>query len=136
MVRSLGADHVIDYTKEDFTQNRQKYDLILATAGYRSLFDYKRALAPKGNYVATGGEMAQVFQPMLLGPWLSTGGRKMTNLAMKPDTKDLTYIKDLIEAGKVAPVIDKSFPLDELPEALRYYGEGRSRGKVVITVEH
>jgi len=136
MVRSLGADYVIDYKKEDFTQNRKQYDLILATAGYRSLFDYKRALAPGGHYVATGGEMAQVFQPMLLGPFVSSGGRKMTNLAMKPDKRDLAFIKELIEAGKVTPVIDKSFPLSELPEALRYYGEGRSRGKVVVTVEH
>jgi NADPH:quinone reductase-like Zn-dependent oxidoreductase len=134
MVRSLGADHVIDYTKEDFTQNGQQYDLILATAGYRSLFDYKRALAPGGHYVATGGEMAQIFQPMLLGPWISTGGRKMSNLAMKPDTKDLAFIKELIEEGKVTPVIDKSYPLSKLPEALQYYGEGRSRGKVIVTM--
>ncbi len=132
MVRSLGADHVIDYTVEDFTQNGQQYNLILATAGYRSIFDYKHALAPGGHYVATGGEMAQIFQPMLLGPFVSGGGRKMTNLAMKPDKQDLTSIKELIEAGKVTPVIDKSFSLSELPEALRYYGEGRSRGKVVI----
>jgi NADPH:quinone reductase-like Zn-dependent oxidoreductase len=135
LVRSLGADYVIDYTVEDFSQNGQQYDLILATAGYRSIFDYKRALAPDGHYVATGGEMAQIFQPMLLGPLVSGGGRKMTNLAMKPDTEDLTYIKELIEAGKVNPVIDKSYPLSELPEALRYYGEGRSRGKVVVTMD-
>jgi NADPH:quinone reductase-like Zn-dependent oxidoreductase len=136
MVRSLGADHVIDYTKEDFTQNGVQYDLIVATAGYRSIFDYKRALAPGGHYVATGGEMAQIFQPMLLGPLVSSEGRKMTNLAMKPDTQDLTYVKELIEAGKVTPAIDKSYPLSELSQALRYYGEGRSRGKVVVTVEH
>lgn len=136
LVRSIGADHVIDYTKEDFTRNGQQYDLILATAGYRSLFDYQRALRPGGNYVATGGSMAQIFQPMLLGPLLSTGGRKMSNLVMKPNKKDLTFIKELIEAGKVVPVIDKCFPLNELPEALRYYGEGHSRGKVVITVGH
>jgi NADPH:quinone reductase-like Zn-dependent oxidoreductase len=135
MVRSLGADHVIDYTKEDFTQNGMQYDLILATAGYRSIFDYKRALAPGGHYVATGGEMAQIFQPMLLGPLVSSGGRKMTNLAMKPDREDLTYVKELIEAGKVTPVIDKSYPLSELSQALRYYGEGRSRGKVVVTMD-
>jgi len=136
LVRSLGADHVIDYTKGDFTQNGKQYDLILATAGYRSIFDYKRALAPGGHYVATGGEMAQIFQPMLFGPLLSTGGRKMTNLSMKPDNQDLTFVKELIEAGKVTPVIDKSYLLSELPEALRYYGEGRSRGKVVVTVVH
>lgn len=136
LVRSLGADHVIDYTVEDFTQTGEQYDLILATAGYRSIFDYKRALAPGGHYVATGGEMAQIFQPMLLGPLVSSGGRRMTNLAMKPDTEDLTCVKELIEAGKVKSVIDKSYPLSELSEALRYYGEGRSRGKVVVTVEH
>jgi NADPH:quinone reductase-like Zn-dependent oxidoreductase len=135
LVRSLGADHVVDYTKEDFTQNGQQYDLILATAGYRSLFDYKRALAPSGNYVATGGEMAQIFQPMLLGAWISSEGRKMSNLAMKPDADDLAYVMGLIEAGKVAPVIDKRFPLGELSEAMRYYGQGRSRGKVVVTMD-
>ena len=135
LVRSLGADLVIDYTKEDFTQSGGQYDLILATAGYRSLFDYKRALAPGGHYVATGGEMAQIFQPMLLGPWLSTDGRKMTNLAMKPNKNDLTFVKGLIESGKVKPVIDKCFPLSEAPEALRYYGQGRSRGKVVVTMD-
>lgn len=135
MVRSLGADHVVDYTKEDFTQNGQQYDLILATAGYRSIFDYRRALAPGGRYVATGGEMAQIFQPMLLGPWLSGGGRKMTNLAMQPNKEDLTFIKELIEEGKVVPVIDKRFSLAELPEALRYYGQGHSRGKVVVTTD-
>ena len=135
LVRSLGADHVIDYTKEDFTQNGQQYDLILATAGYRSIFDYKRALAPGGHYVATGGDMKQIFQPMLLGPLVSSGGRKMSSLAMKPDSEDLTYVKELIEAGKVVPVIDKCYPLSELPEALRYYGEGRSRGKVVVRMD-
>jgi len=135
MVRSIGADLVIDYTKEDFTQCGQQYDLIVATAGYRSLFDYRRALAPWGRYVATGGEMAQIFQPMLLGPWLSTGGRKMTNLAMKPNKNDLTFVKALIEDGKVKPVIDQCFPLSEVPEALRYYVQGRSRGKVVVTMD-
>lgn len=135
LVRSLGADLVIDYTQEDFTQNGEQYDLIIATAGYRSLFDYKRALAPNGHYVATGGDMVQIFQPMLLGPWLSTGGRKMSNLAMKPNKSDLTYVKDLIEDGRVRPVIDKSFPLREISEALRYYGQGRSRGKVVVKMD-
>jgi NADPH:quinone reductase-like Zn-dependent oxidoreductase len=136
LVRSIGADHVVDYTKEDFTQSGQRYDLILATAGYRSIFDYQRALRPGGNYVASGGSMAQIFQPMLLGPWLSTDGRKMTSLAMKPNKNDLTYIKVLIENGKVSPVIDKCFSLSEVPVALLYYGLGRSRGKVIITMDH
>lgn len=135
LVNSLGADHVIDYTQEDFTQNEETYDLILATAGYRSIFDYRRALAAGGRYVATGGEMAQIFQPMLLGPFLSSEGRKMTNLAMKPDKEDLTFLKELIEAGSVSPIIDKSYPLNQLSDALEYYGEGRSRGKVVLTIE-
>jgi NADPH:quinone reductase-like Zn-dependent oxidoreductase len=136
LVKSLGADHVIDYTQEDFSQNGKQYDLILATAGYRSIFDYKRALAPGGHYVATGGEMGQIFQPMLIGPWISSEGRKMTNLSMKPDKNDLAFLKELIEAGKVSPVIDKSYPLSELSKALQYYGEGRSRGKVVVTIKH
>jgi NADPH:quinone reductase-like Zn-dependent oxidoreductase len=135
LVRSLGADHVIDYTVEDFARSGKQYDLILATVGYRSIFDYKRALAPGGHYVATGGEMTQIFQPMLLGPLVSSGGRQMTNLAMKPDKEDLTYVKELIEAEKVTPVIDKSYPLSELPEAFQYYAEGRSRGKVVVTMD-
>ncbi len=136
LVRSLGAEHVIDYTQEDFTQNGQQYDLILTTTGYRSIFDYRRALKPAGIYVATGGSMAQVFQPMLLGPWLSTGGRKMSSLAMMPNINDLVEVKKLIEAGKVVPVIDRSFPLHELPEALHYYAAGHSRGKVIVTVDH
>src|SRR6266446_459723 len=136
MVRSLGADHVIDYTQEDFIKNGQRYDLIVATAGYRSIFDYKRALSPKGMYVATGGSMAQIFQGLLIGPWISmTGRKKMGNLLVKPN-KDLAFMKELIEAGKVKPVIDRRYTLSEVAEALRYYGEGHARGKVVITVEH
>jgi NADPH:quinone reductase-like Zn-dependent oxidoreductase len=136
LVKSLGADHVVDYTQEDFVESGELYDLILATAGYRSIFDYKRALKPGGHYVATGGDMKQIFQPMLLGPWISSEGRKMTNLAMKPDKNDLTYLKELIETGKVLPVIDNSYPLSELPAALEYYAEGHSRGKVIVTIEH
>lgn len=134
LVSSLGADHLIDYTREDFTRNGRVYDLILATAGYRSIFEYRRVLAPGGHYVATGGEMAQIFQPMLFGSLISKEGRTLSNLTMKPDRNDLTYLKELIEAGKVTPVIDKSFPLSEISAALEYYAEGRSRGKVVVTI--
>jgi NADPH:quinone reductase-like Zn-dependent oxidoreductase len=134
LVKSLGADYVIDYTREDFAQSGESYDLILATAGFRSIFDYRRALAPGGHYVATGGAMAQIFQPMLLGPLVSTDGRTMTNLAMKPDKEDLTCLKELVEAGKVSPVIDRTFSLSDLDQALDYYGQGRSRGKVVVAV--
>jgi NADPH:quinone reductase-like Zn-dependent oxidoreductase len=134
MVRSLGADHVIDYTREDFARNGQRYDLILATVGYRSIFDYKRALSPRGIHVVTGGTMPQIFEGMLLGPWLSKfGSKKLTNLSVKTN-KDLALMKELLEAGKVRPVIDRCYPLSEVPEALRYYGEGHARGKVVIAV--
>ncbi len=137
MVRSIGADHVIDYTQEDFCQNGKLYDLIVATAGYRSIFDYKRALSPKGTYVMTGGSMAQVFQAGLLGPSISEkGGKKLGNLSAKPSQKDLVSMRELIEAGKVVPVIDRCYPLSEVPDAVRYYGEGHARGKVVITVAH
>jgi NADPH:quinone reductase-like Zn-dependent oxidoreductase len=136
IVRSIGADHAIDYTKEDFTKSGQRYDLILATAGYRSIFDYKRALSPRGIYVATGGSLAQTFQALLLGPWISiTGSKKLSALLVKPN-KDLGFIKELIEAGKVKPVIDRRYPLSEVPEAFRYYAKGHTRGKVVITVGH
>ena len=136
MVRSIGADHVIDYTKEDFTKNGQRYDLIVATAGYRSIFDYKRALSPKGIYVSTGGSLAQTFQALLLGPFISmTGSKKLGTMLVKPN-QGLEFLKELLEAGKVKPVIDRRYPLSEVAEALRYYGEGHARGKVVITVEH
>jgi len=134
--RSIGADHVIDYTQEDFTKNGQQYDLILAANGYHPLAAYKRALAPKGIYVMAGGKPAQIFQAMLLGPLMSkTGGKQMGGVSAKNSQEDLVFMKELLEAGKVVPVIDKRFPLSETAEALRYLGAGHARGKVVITVE-
>ena len=134
--RSLGADRVIDYTREDFTQNGQQYDLILAANGYHALSAYKRALAPGGVYVMTGGSMAQNFEGMLMGPQMSeSGGRKLGGVTARMDQKDLDLIRELIEAGKVRPVIDRRFPLSEAAEALRYLGAGHARGKVVITME-
>jgi NADPH:quinone reductase-like Zn-dependent oxidoreductase len=135
MARSIGADHIIDYTKENFTQNGQQYDLILAANGYHSLSAYKRALTPKGIYVMAGGSMAQIFQSMLMGSWMSeTGGKKMDGVRAKRSQKDLAFLKELLEAGKVVPVIDRRYPLSEAAEALRYLGEGHARGKVVVTV--
>ena len=137
MVCSIGADQVIDYTREDFTHNGQRYDLILAANGYHWIADYKRALSPKGTYVMTGGSMAQLFQAMLLGLWISmTGSKKMGNLMAKLNQKDLVFMKDLLEAGKVVPVIERRYPLSQVAEALRYLEEGHAKGKVVITVEH
>ena len=135
--RALGADLVIDYTREDFTRSGEQYDLIFAANGYHSLSAYKRALTPQGIYVMAGGTMAQIFQAMLLGSWMSEkGGRKMGGVSAKIDQKDMEIIKELLEAGKVVPVIDKRYSLSEAAEALRYLGEGHARGKVVITVEH
>ena len=135
--RSIGADQVIDYTREDFTKSGRQYDLILAANGYHPLSAYKRALTPKGIYVMAGGSKAQIFQAMLMGSWMSeTGGRNMGGISAKIDQKDLGLIKELIEAGKVKPIIDRRYPLSEAAEALRYLGEGHARGKVVITVEH
>jgi len=137
MVRSIGADHVIDYTQEDFAQNGQHYDLIFAVAGHRSIFDYKRALSPKGIYVCAGGTATQYFQALLLGPLISMiGSQKLGAMYTNPNRKDYAFLIELIEAGKVVPVIDRRYPLSDVPEALRYYGEGHARGKIVITVEH
>ena len=137
MVRSIGADHVIDYTQEDFTRNGQRYDLILAVNGYRPISDYKRALNAKGIYVMVGGSSAQLFQALLLGPFVSmTGSKKMGALSAKPDQEDLVFVKELVEAGKVIPVIDRRYPLSGVAEALRYLEEGHARGKVAITVTY
>jgi len=135
MVRSLGADHVIDYTKEDFTKNGQQYDLIIAANGYHPISDYKRALSPKGIYVMTGGTGAQMVEAMFQGSWISmTGSKKMGNLSMKSNKEDLIFMKELLEAGKVVPVIDRRYPLSEVADAMRYLEEGHARGKIVITV--
>ena len=138
MVRSIGADQVIDYTQEDFTKSGQRYDLILDVVAYRSIFEYKRALSSKGIYVFVGGSTAAIFQALLLGPLISmTGSKKMGIVMWKPNKKeDLVFLKELFEAGKVVPVIDRRYPLSEVPKALRYLEEGYARGKVVITLEH
>lgn len=135
MVRALGADHVIDYTQEDFSKNGQRYDLIIAANGSRSIFDYQRAMSPSGTYVTTGGSVAQMFQAMLIGPWLSrNSGQKFGNLLARPNQNDLLFIKDLLDAGKVTPVIDRRFPLRDAADAIRYLEAGHATGKVVITV--
>ncbi|MBI5032881.1 MAG: NAD(P)-dependent alcohol dehydrogenase [Chloroflexi bacterium] len=134
--RSLGADHVIDYTKEDFTTSGQPYDLILAANGYHSLADYKRALTPKGIYVMAGGTFAQMFQTLLLGSWMSErNGKKLTGVSAKTNQKDLLTVKDLVETGKINPVIDRCYPLSETAEAFRYFEKVHAKGKVVITVK-
>jgi len=138
MARSIGADHVIDYTREDFTQNGQRYDLILAVNGYHPILHYRRALSPNGICVVAGGSLAQVFQALLLGPLVSRIGSKkigFQGIATTPK-KDLLVIKELLEAGKVVPVIDKCYPLSETAEAIRYLVEEHAQGKVIIIVAH
>jgi len=138
--RSMGADHVIDYTQEDFTRNGQRYDLILAVNGYHPILAYRRSLSPMGIYVLVGASSAHLIQAllqaMLLGPLISrTGGQKMGFMEIaKINQKDLVIMNELFEAGKVVPVIDKCYSFHETAEALRYLGEGHARGKVVITV--
>jgi NADPH:quinone reductase-like Zn-dependent oxidoreductase len=138
MLRSIGADHVIDYTQEDFTKSGQRYDLILDVVASRSIFAYRRALSPEGIFVFVGGSTAAIFQALLLGPLISrAGSKKMGTVMWEPNKKeDLDFLEGLFEAGRVVPVIDRHYPLSEVPEALRYLEEGQALGKVVITVEH
>ena len=128
MVRSIGADHTIDYSQEDFTRSDARYDLVLDIVGNRPLADCKRTLRPDGIYVAVSGHPARAL-------WIAmTGGRRMVSFISHPNQGDLGFLRELLEAGKVTPVIDRRYPLNEVPEAMRYFGEGRARGKVVITV--
>jgi NADPH:quinone reductase-like Zn-dependent oxidoreductase len=134
MLRSIGFDHVIDYTKEDFTKNGKCYDLILDVKTNRSIFDYARALCRNGVYVTVGGSIGRLFQFLLLAPWISLIHKKYIRLvALKPN-KDLAYMNELFETGKVKPVIDRPYKLNEVPEALRFFGKGDHKGKVVITM--
>src|SRR5215218_6898279 len=138
MVRSVGADHVIDYTQQDFTRSGQRYDLILEMAGNRSLADLRRALTPKGTLVLVGGSGGRWFmgtgrtlRAVLVSPFV---GQRLWSFLSKPKRADLVVLQELLEAGKLAPVIDRTFPLSETPEAIRYVGERSTQGKTVITV--
>ncbi|MBL8089634.1 MAG: NAD(P)-dependent alcohol dehydrogenase [Anaerolineales bacterium] len=133
--RALGADHVIDYTKENFTKNGKQYDLILATNGYHSLADYKRTLTENGVYVCSGGTMKQIFASLLLGSVATMGSqKKITNLTAKPSQNDLMAVKNLIENKKVKSLIDKIYPFEQTPDAFRHLVQGHASGKIVITV--
>ena len=139
IARSLGADYLIDYTQEDFTRNGRNYDLILAANAYHSIFDYRRSLSQNGICVKSGGKAS--LQAMLLESLLSLmlslfGGKKICDIIAKLNKKDLVLLKDLLEAGKVIPVIDRRYPLSNTAEAIRYLEEGHAQGKVVLTVEH
>jgi 2-desacetyl-2-hydroxyethyl bacteriochlorophyllide A dehydrogenase len=133
-VRSMGADHVIDYTKDDFATLGQRYDLILAANGDRSIWDYRRALTAHGCYTMTGGSTRQLTEALAIGPLLSVGRQQFGNVLVKPNQADLLALKELCETGKVKPVIDRRFPLSEVPAAVGYLENGHARGKVVIAV--
>jgi len=141
MVRSIGADRVIDYTQEDFTRNGQRYDLIFDSVGNHSLFACRRVMSPKGTYVMVGGPndgrwigpLARALKASLLSRFVS---QNLVFFVASINKEDLVVLKELIEAEKVKPVIDRRYSLREVPEAIRYLEEGHARGKVVITVEH
>lgn len=137
MVRSIGADHVVDYTKEDFTRNGGQYDLIFDAVGNRSVSDLKRALSPNGICAIAGfTTMSLLFESMVLGPLMSMiGSKKIGRMdTVHTNKEDLLFLKGLLEAGKVIPVIDRCYPLSETAEAIRYLEVGHARGKVIITV--
>ena len=134
MVRAIGAHRVIDYTKDDFATLGRRYDVILAANGDRSIWDYRRALSDDGCYAMTGGSNRQLTDALVLGPLLSMGRQTFRNVLVKPSQADLVVLKELCEAGQVRPVIDRRFPLSEVPSAVRYVEDGHARGKVVVTV--
>jgi len=135
--RTIGADQVINYTQEDFRKSGQRYDLILGANAHHSIFDYTRALNPDGIYVLVGGSVFRIFQGMLMAPLVSRMGHKKVRFFIaKINQKDLVFLKELMEAGKVVPVIDRSYLLSDAAEALRYLEERHARGKIVLTVEH
>jgi NADPH:quinone reductase-like Zn-dependent oxidoreductase len=134
MIRAIGADHVIDYTRLDFANSGQKFDLILAVNGDRSIWDYRQTLTTKGRYVTSGGSNRQLRDALFFGPLLSTGGQTLGNLLARPTQSDLLVLKDLIEAGKVRPVIERCYQLSEVPEAIRYLETGHASGKLVVAI--
>ncbi len=135
MVRSLGADRVLDYTQTDITQTGQHYDLILDVAAYRSVFDYLPILKPAGTYVLVGGSTARIFQVMLFGSWMSKISRRQVKFqSSKPNQADLVTLRDLLVAGKISPFIDRRYPLSEVPAAIRHLEEGQVQGKIAISV--
>lgn len=136
LVRSLGADHVIDYTREDFTLGDEQFDLIVDIAASRPIHACRRVLRPGGCYVVVGGAASSFFQALLLGPWLSRAtGRRFAGFELKSNAADLGVIRDLIVAGRIKPITTRRFPLDELPQAITYLEHGHPQGKIVIDVE-
>ena len=134
LARSIGANFVIDYKKEDFTKSGKHYDLVLAVNGNHSLFAYRRILTSHGIFVMAGGALAQLFSTIIFGSLLSIGNKKIRHLSTKHNRKDLELVMKLVEAGKVKPIIDRRYSLDQAADAMRYVSKGHARGKVIITV--
>lgn len=134
MLRSMGFDYVIDYTREDFTKNGQRYDLILDVRTNRSMFDYARALSPNGMYVTVGGSMGRLLQALFLGPWISMISKKHITIVALKANKDLAYMNGLFETDKIKPRIDGPYKLSEFAEAFRIFGKAEHKGKVIITM--
>lgn len=133
-MRKLGADEVVDYTKEDVAKRGQRYDLIVDIVGYRSLSIWRCMLKPGGIYLAAGGSVPSIVEAVVVGAWISaTTKKRMGMLAVRPNKQDLRSLLDLLATGAVKPTIDRRYPLEQVPEAIRYLGEGHSKGKVVIT---
>jgi NADPH:quinone reductase-like Zn-dependent oxidoreductase len=134
MLRSLGFDHVVDYEREDFTQSERGYDVVLDVKTNRSILAYTRVLGAGGAYVTLGGSTGRILQAVLFGPLVSAVTKKRVSLVLLKPNKYLSYLAGLFEAGKLRPVIDGHYTLQDTPEAMRYFGEGKQKGKVVITV--
>jgi NADPH:quinone reductase-like Zn-dependent oxidoreductase len=136
MVRSIGADHVINYVEEDFTQGNIFYDLVFAVNGFRPLSSYQRVLKPQGTYICAGGSISQILQAMFIGPFMSRrNGKRLTSMGIATvRQKDLLYLKELLEERVITPVIEKNFPLSEAPSAIRYLAEGHAKAKIVFQV--
>lgn len=135
MVRSIGADHVIDYKQADFTQSGQHYDLILDAAAYRPLAEIRRSLSPRGAYVLVGGSVARLLQVMVMGQVLSKkDGQRFATFIKESNQANLEFVRQLLDDGKIQPVIDRQYPLPEVADAVRYVEDGHAKGKVVLTV--
>ena len=136
MLRSIGADHVIDYKKEDFTTNGKQYDLVLDVKTNRSLFDIARALKANGTYVTVGGSTRRLLQALLVSPWIKMARNKKIGIVALKTNKDLLYMNELFESGKVKPVLDGHYKLEEVPAAMKYYSTAEHKGKIVISIDH
>ncbi|HEX5994275.1 MAG TPA: NAD(P)-dependent alcohol dehydrogenase [Jiangellales bacterium] len=135
-MRTLGADYVVDYTQEDFTRNGRSYDVILDLAGHRSVFAYRGSLSPGGRYLYVGGSVATLLQTLLVGPLIGRAKKqKLRPLVVKQGVQNLARLVELCQAGKIATHIDRRYQLTDAPEALRYFGEGHAKGKVVVIAE-